>query len=52
MITLGFGISGIPGDVTINFVEQAIGYLEEEDNFIGELEVNEDIIGELSEGEQ
>lgn len=44
---------GEQGDIFIelNFIEEAVGYLEEEDNLVGELEKNEDIIGELSEGE-
>jgi len=41
IITRGYG------DEIVNFVEQAVGELEKEDNFIGKLEEDDEMVGVL-----
>ena len=49
IITRGFGVAGDRIITTVNFIEQAIGELEEEDNLVAELEEHADFVGVLQE---
>lgn len=47
IITRGLGVAGDRIITIVNFIEQAIGHLEEENRFIGELEEKDNFMGVL-----